>query len=148
MKFEQKGEGGGGGGTKTPGVWEVIREVGGFAFGRNDAIVVTLKRVLNDNIATYWYSLYEHWVDKDGVAHPKKKSRKDQWGKEKIALSMMIKADDLDRVKNWQKIFEDIAIDQVELAEQIHNPEEEKLNPPSDPPDTPLGLEENEDDPF
>ena len=149
MKFEQKGEGGGSGVAKTPGVWEVIREVGGFMFGRNDAIVVTLKRVLNDNIATYWYQLYEHWVDKDGVAHPKKRIKKNNYGKEVIALSMMIKADDTKRVQDWQKVFEDIGIDQTELAEQLHDPENEKLKVPlSDPPDTPLGLEENEEDPF
>ena len=80
-----------------------------------------------DNKAQYFYHIYEHWVDKEGKSHPKKRMKKDQYGKDQIAFSLMIKADDKDRIKDWLQVFSDIQKDQSELAEQLHDPEKEKL---------------------
>ena len=53
--------------------------------------------------------------------------KKDQYGKDQIAFTLMIKADDKDRIKDWLQVFSDIQKDQSELAEQLHDPEKEKL---------------------
>jgi hypothetical protein len=144
MEFKKKDDASKG--DTTPTIFEDIREVGGFEYGRNDAIVATLKRITSNNIASYSYHIYEHWVDKDGKSHPKKRIKKNQYGKDQIAFSLMIKGVDVDTVKDWIRVFEDILKDQSELAEQLHDPESEKLQPEqgTDPNTDPLDPDDGE----
>ena len=131
---------------KSFGGWEHIRDIGGFKYGKNDAIVVTLSRLTKGNDSTYWYTVKEHFIGSDGKSHPKPRVRKDKWGKEHVALSVSIRADDKERLDNWIKVFEDIKIDSSELAEQLHDPEQEKLS--DQPTEVADPLETESDQPF
>lgn len=113
---------------KSYGGWEHIRDIGGFKFGKNDVMAVTLSRLTKGSDSTYWYTIKECFIGSDGKPHRKPLYQKDKWGKDRVALSISIRADNKERLDNWIKVFEDIKIDSSELSEQLHDPEQEKLS--------------------
>ena len=113
---------------KSFGGWEHIRDIGGFKYGKNDVMAVTLSRLTKGSDSTYWYTIKECFIGSDGKPHRKPLYQKDKWGKDRVALSISIRADDKERLDNWKKIFDDIYADSSELAEQLHDPEQEKLS--------------------
>jgi hypothetical protein len=117
---------------KSFGGWEHIRDIGGFKYGKNDVIVVSLARLTKGNDSTYWYTIKECFIGSDGKPHRKPLYQKDKWGKDRVALSISIRADDKERLDNWIKVFEDIQMDVGELAEQLHDPEHETLKKESE----------------
>jgi len=113
---------------KEYGGWETIRDdIGGFKYGKNDAIVVILSRLTKGNDSTYWYTIKEHYIGKDGKSYPKPRVSVDKWGKQHVSVSISIRADDKERLDNWIKIFEDIAMDIEGLRETLHDPDQEPL---------------------
>jgi hypothetical protein len=109
------------------GGWEHIRNDSAFKFGKNDTIKVTLNRLTKGNDSSYYYTIRENYIGKDGKSYPKPRVQ-EKWGKQIVALFFSIRADDKERLDNWKKIFDDIYIDSGELAEQLHDPEQEKLS--------------------
>lgn len=130
---------------KSYGGWEHIRDVSEFKYGKNDTIVVTLNRLTKGNDSSYWYTIRENYIGKDGKSYPKPRVQTDNWGKQKVSLFFSIRADDKERLDNWKKIFDDIFMDASELAEQLHDPEQEKLS--SEPTEIDP-LEPTEESPF